>query len=270
MRSITGGINQMATEDGFQPDRPPIFLSEHAEETEQPDIGKAWHIATISSRILKTSIVAVTVTAIGIAILSIGNPVALVANVTDWWVDKSAPQPGADPSTSTIQSVAGTQDYAGTQDLPTTTTDAPTRDVIAAAVEPADQSQPADRSQAEVGQPLTEAQPVTEALFKQFQAWAAEEETRAQVKPAQPVQAAPVQVVQDAPAQVRPVKKHRRVRSVQNARAEIRPQRHHRARVREEQDARIQVPPVADPRVQDPSLQNAQTPSLLQSLGLRN
>ena len=125
----------MATKDGFQPDRSPIFLSEHAEETEQPDIGKAWDIATISSRILKTSILAVTVTAIGIAILSIGNPVALVANVTDWWVDKPALQPEADPSTSTIQSIASTQD------LPPTTTDTPTRDEIAAAVEPADQSQ---------------------------------------------------------------------------------------------------------------------------------
>ena len=255
----------MATKDGFPPDDQfPVFLSEHAEKTRQPDIGKAWDIAIISSRILKTSIVAVTVTAIGIAILSIGNPVALVANVTDWWVDKSALQPGADPSTSTIQSIASThQSTASTQDLPPTTTDAPTRDEIAAAVEPADQSQ-AEQSQAEVNQPLTEA------LFKQFQAWAAEEETRAQVEPAQPVQAAPVQVAQDAPAQVRSVKKHRRVRSVQNARAEIRPQRNHRARVREEQDARVQVPPVADPRAQDQSLQNAQTPSLLQSLGLRN
>ena len=249
----------MATNDGFQPDRSPLFLSGHAEETEQPDIGKAWNIATISSRILKTSIVAVTVTAIGIAILSIGNPVALVANVTDWWVDKPALQPDADPSTSTIQSVASTQD------LPPTTADAPTRDEIAAAVEPADQSQ-AEQSQAEVNQPITEA------LFKQFQAWAAEQETRAQVEPAQPVQAAPVKVAQDAPARVRPVKKHRRVQSVRNARAEIRSQRNHRARIREEQeqDARLQVPPVADPRAQEQSMQNAQTPSLLQSLGLRN
>jgi hypothetical protein len=242
----------MATKDGFQPDRSPVFLSEHAEETEQPDIGKAWDIAIISSRILKTSIVAVTVTAIGIAILSIGNPVALVANVTDWWVDKSALPLDADPSTSTTQSIAGTQD------LPPTTTDAPARDEIAAAVEPADQSQ------TEIGQPITED------LFKQFQAWAAEQETRAQVEPAQPVQAAPARVVQEAPAQVRPTKKHRRVRSVQNARAEIRPPRNHRARVREEQDARVQVPPVADPRAQDQPVQNAQTPSLLQSLGLSN
>jgi hypothetical protein len=259
----------MTTNDGFQPDRSPIFLSEHAEETGQPDIGKAWDIAIISSRILKTSIVAVTVTAIGIAILSIGNPVALVANVTDWWVDKPALQPEADPSTPTIQTIASTQD------LPPTTTDTPPRDEIAAAVEPADQSRAevgqsqAGQSQAgqtQAGQTQAEvSQPLTEELFKQFQAWAAEEETRAQAGPAQPVQASRVQ---DAPARVRPVKKHRQVRSMQNARAEIRPQRNHRARVRQEQDA--QVPPVADPRAQDPSVQNAQTPSFLQSLGLRN
>ena len=272
----------MTTNDGFQPDRSPIFLSEHVEETEQPDIGKAWDIAAISSQILKTSIVAVTVTAIGIAILSIGNPVALVANVTDWWVDKPAAQPDADPSTPTIQSIASTQD------LPTTTTDAPARDEIAAAVEPAvtAAAEPADQSRAEIGQsqagPSQAApsqagpsqaevsQPLTEELFKQFQAWAAEEETRAQAGSAQPVQAAPVRVVQEAPAQVGPTKKPRRTRSVQNARAEVRPQRNHRARVREEQDPRGQVPPVAAPRAQDPSVQNAQTPSFLQSLGLRN
>lgn len=249
---MRGGITQMAKKDGFPPDdRFPVFLSEHAEKTGQPDIGKAWDRAVISSRILKTSILVATVTAaIGSAILLVGNPVALVADVTASWVDKSALQPGTDPSTSTIQSIAGTQD------LPTTTRDAPARDEIAAAVETADQSQ------TEIGQPP--------ALLKQFQAWAAEEETRAQAEPAQPVQAAPVKVVQDAPARVRPVKKHRQIQSMQNARAEIRPQRNHRAKVREEQDARGQVPPVSGTRAQDQSVQNAQTPSLLQSLGWRN
>jgi hypothetical protein len=257
----------MTTNDGFQPDRSPIFLSGHAEEPAQPDIGKAWDVATISSRILRTSIVAATVTAIGIAVLSFGNPVALVANVTDWWADKPALQPEADPSTSSIQTIASTQD------LPTATDAAP-RNEIVAAVEPADQSRPeVGQSQTETGQSQAETsqnqadvgQPLTEALFKQFQAWAAAEETRAQAGAAQPVQASRVQ---DAPARVRPVKKHRQVRSMQNARAEIRPQRNHRARVRQEQDA--QVPPVADPRAPDPSVQNAQPPSFLQSLGLRN
>ena len=229
-------------------------------------------MATISSRILKTSILAVAVTAIGIAVLSVGNPVVLVANVTDWWVDKPALQPEADPATSTTQTIAGTQDS------PTTTTDAPPREEIAAAVEPAEPSQTetagqrqaeGGQRQAENSQPITaDNQPVTEELFKQFQAWAAEEETRKQAGSAQ---AAPVRVAQDGPAQARPAKKHRRVHSVQNARAEIRPQRHHRARVREQQqDAREQVPPVADPRAPDPSVQNAQPPSFLQSLGFRN
>jgi hypothetical protein len=257
----------MTTNDGFQPDRSPIFLSGHAEEPAQPDIGKAWDVATISSRILRTSIVAATVTAIGIAVLSFGNPVALVANVTDWWADKPALQPEADPSTSSIQTIASTQD------LPTATDAAP-RNEIVAAVEPADQSRPeVGQSQTETGQSQADTsqnqadvgQPLTEALFKQFQAWAAAEETRAQAGATQPVQASRVP---DAPVRVRPVKKHRQVRSMQNARAEIRPQRNHRARVRQEQDA--QVAPVPDPRAPDPSVQNAQSPSFLQSLGLRN
>ena len=264
--SIRGGINQMATNDGFQPDRSPIFLSGHAEETEQPDIGRAWDIATISSRILKTSILAVTVTAIGIAILSIGNPVALVANVTDWWVDKPALQPEPIRRRQQFKQSPALRTCRRPQRIRRRATKLLRRLnlPIRARVEVGQSQAEASQSQAETSQPLTEE------LFKQFQAWAAEEETRAQAGPAQPVQAAPIRVMQDAPTRVRPVKKHRQVRSVQNARAEIRPQRNHRARVREEQDARGQVPPVADPRAQDPSMQNAQTPSLLQSLGLRN
>jgi hypothetical protein len=254
----------MATKDDFPPaDRFPLFLSEHAEKTEQPDIGKAWDRAVISSRILKTSILVVTATAIGIAILLVGNPVALLANVTAALVDKSALQPGTDQPTPTIQSTAGTQD------LPPTASDTPTRDEIAAAFEPSDQSQ-------------TEiSQPPTEALLKQFQAWAAEEDTRAQVGPVQPVQDAPIQVVQDAAAQIRPMQKHRQVRPVQNARAEIRPERNPRAKVRrkhnprakvrgEEQNAQVQVPPLPDARAQDQPVQNAQAPWLLQSFGWRN
>ena len=161
--------HQMATNDGFPPDdHVPFFLSEHAEQTGQPDIGNALDRATFSSRILKTSISAVTATAIGIAIVSMGDPVALVANVTATWVDKSTLQPDSRPQPApTIQSIAGTQD------LPTTTSDAPARDEIAAAVEPADQSQPEKP-----------ASQLTEALFKQFQAWADEEDTRAQAGPA--------------------------------------------------------------------------------------
>ncbi len=194
----------MTTKDGFPPDdRYPVFLSEDAEQAEQPDIGKAWRRAAIWSRILKTGILVVAAAAIGIAIVSVGNPVALLANVTASLVDKSALQPGTDPSTPTIQA------NAGTQDLPPPAGDAPMRDETAAARE-------------------TEiSQPPAEGLLKQFQAWAAEEDTRAQAGPVQPVQdaqaqvvqGAPAQVAQDALAQVRPMRRHRQVRHVQNARA---------------------------------------------------
>jgi hypothetical protein len=268
----------MLTEDRFQQDRPPIFLSDYRDEIGQPDTARGWDLAAISSKILRASVLAVAVTAIGIAVLSIGNPVALVANVTDWLDNKPAVQVEAEPATSATQSVASTQDS------PPTATDAPAREEITASVQAAEPRQPEpapapaiQAQQAESGQRPAEAsqsqaaagQLMTEELFKQFQAWAAEQETKTQAGSAP---AAPVRVAQDTPAQARPAKRHRRVHSVQNARAEIRPQRLHRARVRQQEQEVVQgqAPPVADPRAPDPSMQNAQPPSFLQSLGFRN
>ena len=249
----------MVTNDGFQPDRP-LFLSEPAEEIGQPDTGKVWKRSVISSRILTMSIWAVTATAIGIAILSVENPVALVADFTASWVDKPALQPVTDPSTSSIQSIAGTQDSA------TTTGDAPAREEIAAVSEPADQNQAA----IVVQPPATEiVQPPAQALLKEFEAWAAKQDSRAEAVPVEPAQAAPVQVAQAAPVQAQPAKKHRRARSVHNARAEIRPQRIHRVRAREA-SAPVPIAPVPDARAPELPVQNAQTPSLFQSLGWRN
>jgi hypothetical protein len=267
----------MPTKDGFTPDHSlPLFLCENAGELEQAGIEQALDRAVISSRILKTSVLVVTATAIGIAILSAGNPVVLFANVMASLVDTSALQPGTGQSTPTIQSTAGTQDLLPTardeppinlganpepalpSDGKTAATDTPTRNEIAAVFEPADQSQ------AEAGQPSADD------LFKQFQAWAAEQEQRAQVRSVQPAQDAPTQVVRDARRQVRPMQVHRQVRHVQNARAEIRPVQNPRKKVRREQNARVQVPPVQDARAQGQSVQNAQAPSFLQSLGLRN
>jgi hypothetical protein len=266
---MRGGIDHMTIDNGFQPDRPPIFLSGHAEETAQPDVEKGWDVAIISSRIFKASALAAAVTTIGVGALSIGNPVLLVTSVTDWWNDKPALQLEADTSASTIQTIA---------DAPAAT-DAAAREEIAAAAAPADPNQaetiqrpaepvqvPAESSQrpVAVAQGQTEnSPPVSEELFKQFQAWAAEEEARAGS-----ALAARARVAQDTP-QARPAKKHRRAHSVQNARAEVRPQRQYRTRVREQQDAGGQPPPAADPRAPDPAAQNAQPPSFFQSLGIR-
>jgi hypothetical protein len=206
------------------------------------------------------SIWAVTATAIGIAILSVENPVALVADFTASWVDKPALQPVTDPSTSSIQSIADTQDPA------TTTGDAPAREEIAAVSEPADQNQAA----IVVQPPATEiVQPPAQALLKEFEAWAAKQDSRAEAVPVEPAQAAPVQVAQAAPVQAQPAKKHRRARSVHNARAEIRPQRIHRVRAREA-SAPVPIAPVPDARAPELPVQNTQTPSLFQSLGWRN
>ena len=237
----------------------PLFLSDHTEEPQQTGIGKAWDKAAISSRILKTILV-VTAAPVVFAILLMGNPLELFWNVTPSQVATSAPQDGTGQPMPIIQSTEGAQA------LPPTAREAPTGDEIAAAFKTADQSQTENR------------QPSDEALFKQFQAWLAEEDARAQVGPVQPVQDArarvvqnaPAQVVQDARPEVRPMKKHRDVRAVQNARAEIRPDRHPRAKDLREQNAQVQAPHVTDARAQDPSVQNAQAPSFLQSLGWRN
>ncbi len=250
----------MSTKDGFNPDHPlPLFL---ADDPEQQGIGKAWDRAVILSRVLKASILVGTATAIGIAILSVGNPVTLFADVTASLVDKSALQPETDQSTPTIQSTADAQA------LPLTAKDAPTRDEIAAASEAAGQSQ------------TENSEPSSEALFRQFQAWAAENDAHAQVgAPAQVVQnTAPAQVAENAQAQVaenvpaplRPMQKHRRVRPVQSARAEIRPAQNPPKKIQRERNTRAQVPPAQDARAQDQSVQNAQAPSFLQTFGWRN
>jgi hypothetical protein len=232
----------MSTKDGFAPNHPlSVFLSGHADEHEERG----------SLLLLNASILVLVASLVGMAIiLSFGNPAKVFADIKASLTDISALQPDTVQSTPTIQSTADAQD------LTPAARQAPTRDEIAAA------SEPADQSQTEI------SEPPAEALFKQFQAWSAEQNARAPVGPVQPVQDAPAQVVQNAPPQVRPVQKHRQVRRVQNARAEIRPERHPGAKVRREQ--RVQVAPAQDARAKDPAGQNAQPPSFLQSFGWRD
>ena len=258
----------MATKDSVPLDQPiPLFLSVQTEEPEQPGIGKAWDRAAISSGILTTSILVVTAAAIVFAILG-GNPIALLANAMASLVGTSASQ-------DDTQSMPTIQSTADAQALPPTASEAPTGEEIAAAFKTAIQSETEIR------------EPTAEALLKQFQAWAAEEDAQAQVRPEQheqPVQDAQAQVqddqaqvVQNARAQVRPVQKHRHIRPVHNARAEIRPEHNARAKVRpvqnaraqmrREQNARVQVRPVQNTQAQVQPVQNAQPPWLLQSLG---
>jgi hypothetical protein len=214
----------------------PLFLSDHTEEPEQPVIGKAWHRAAISSRILKTSILVVTAAAIVFAIRLVGNPLVLFTNTTASLVATSAPQDGA-------QSMPTIQSTADAQALPPTASEAPTGEEIAAASNIAYQSH------------TENPQPAADGLFKEYQAWAAEEDARTQVRPVQ-----------------------KQVRPVQNARAEVGPARtarakvvkNARAQVRREQNVRVQVRPVQNTQAQAQPVQNAKPPWLLQSLGGHN
>jgi len=226
----------MPTEDDFTSDHSlPLFLSGHADEHEERG----------SLLLLNASILVLVASLVGMAIiLSLGNPAKVFADIKASLTDISALQPGTVqstptiPSAPTVQSAAEAQAVQSTADaqaLPPTAKDAPTRDEIAAAPEPAGQSQTED------------SEPASEALFRQFQAWAAEEGTRAQVTPVQPAQDAPAPVVENAPAPVRPMQKQR-ARSVQDARAETLHVQKPRAKDLREQNAQVQAPHVTNAR----------------------
>jgi hypothetical protein len=237
------------TKDGFDPNHPsPVFFDD---QPEQRGIGKACDRTVTSSRVLKASMLIATVTAIGVSVLSVGNPVTLFSEVTASLVDNSKLQPSIDQSTPTIQSTTDAET------LPPTATEAPARNEIAA-------SGPAGQDKTET------SEPPSDALFKQFQAWAAEKDEQATVGPVQQVQDVPAQVVQNAPAQaaknarvsLQLRQEHRQVRPVHSARAEIRMQNPRRT-IRPAQNVRATVRPTQDARAQDQSVQNA--PSFLQT-----
>jgi hypothetical protein len=222
----------MATNDPI-----PLFLSDPIEVPEQTGSLQAWERAVIASRILTTGIWFVTVAAIVFAVLSVRNPLALFENAAASLFATSAPQDGTGQSMPIIQSTADTQP------LPPTASEAPTGDEIATTLKTADQSQTDIR------------QPSPGALMKQFQAWAAEEDAQAQVRPVQPAQNAQAQVAQTAPEQVRPVRTQRQVRPAQNARAKV--VKNARAQLHRARN-RAQVQPVQNAQTQVRTVQNAQ------------
>jgi hypothetical protein len=229
----------MASEDGFDPGDPlPLFLS-----ADEPEHGIGNDKAVISLRGLLASLLVAAATATGIAILS--DQVTLFAGVTASPVDTSAPQPGTDQPTPTIQS-AVIQSTDVVEALPPTAENAPTREIRA--TETAGQTQKENDEAS------------SEALFREFQAWAAKQDAHALAKP---VRNDPPPVVENDPAPVRPMQKPRRARTIRNARAEIRHVQEHRAIV---QYRRVQARPVQDARAQTQPVQNAEPLSFLESL----
>ena len=227
----------MPMEDGFNPDHPlPLFL---ADRPERQSIGKACDRAVISSRVFKASILIASATATGIVVLSVGDhPGTLFADVMASLVGNSGLQTDTDHPESTIQSTADAQalvqSAADAQALPPTAKDAPSGDEIAA-------SEPAGKDQAE------KSEPSSEVLFRQFQAWVAEQDAQANVRPGQPAQGAPAQVAENASVPHRLMQKHRHVLPVHDVRAEMRTQTF-RNEVRRAQSARLERPPTQSAR----------------------
>src|SRR5215510_10368661 len=111
----------MPAKDGFDPTHPlPQFLADRAEQA----IGNAPDGAVSTSRAVKASILIATATATGIAVLALGNPVGLLAEMSASLVGNSTPQP-----TPVIQSAVDAPALVATatdaQDLPPTTNEAP-------------------------------------------------------------------------------------------------------------------------------------------------
>jgi hypothetical protein len=170
----------MATKDGFYPGDPlPPFLS-----TDETELNIGNDRPVILLRVLKASILVAMAIAIDVA-ASVEKPVTLPADVTASLFDKAASPPGTCQSAPTIQS-AVTQSAAGAEALPPTLKNAP-------------------------NQTRTEnSGSSSDALFREFQAWSAEQDARALAAP----------VVKNAPASVRSVQKQRaraQNQSAQNA-----------------------------------------------------
>jgi hypothetical protein len=242
----------MPTKDGFTPDHPlPLFLSEHTDERHRLPVVGARNRAGISSRVVFSTSALIGI-ATAIAILMVGDPVALFANVRISLLEISALLPTTGQSTAAIQSTPEPEN------VPPTTSDVPTGHEIVTALEPADQSQ------SKVN-PLS-----TEDLFKQFQAWAADADKRTKVEPVPPAQDAPERVVQDARPNLEIMTTPGQASRVRRARVEVRPRQNSRRITRQAQNTRAQVRPVQDARAQVQPVQNAPVPSLLQSFGLRD
>jgi hypothetical protein len=173
----------MAAKDDFDPSDPLLlFLSTH--EPEQT-IGNDKPIILLPV-VLKASILVAMAIAIGVA--PVENPVTVSANASLF--DKAASPPSTDQSAPIIQSAA-IQSTAGAEALPPTVKNAPIR----------------TRTENTGSSP--------EALFREFQAWSAEQDARALAK----VRVAPAPVVKNAPPSLRSVQKQKRAQnqSVQNA-----------------------------------------------------
>jgi hypothetical protein len=253
--------HRMPINEGFHPVRPLPLVSD--EQIELQEMEKARDRTVALSRVLKVSVLiaAATAAAIAVAALSTGDPAIPNADVTASLAANSRLQPDADQTAPKIQSddaTASAQSTAEPQASPPAAKDVSTREESAA-------SEPAVKDQAE------NSVPTSEALFRQFQAWAADQDAQPSYRPLVQDVPAPVvkRVAANAPAANRLNQKRRYVRPVQNARAEVRAETV-RKKLRRAPSARVARPPVEVARTPSQSVQDAQASSFPPAFGPRN
>lgn len=240
----------MPRKDGFSSDQSlPPFLQER---TGNSEIVEPSDLAVFRSHALKATILTLAIV-LGIAAFLVGNPMTLLADLTDSFGDKSTLHPGPDRSTSTIQTTSDAQATSST------TENQPTSGEITA-------------TEAAGEDPAKTVDAATEALFRQFQAWADEKDAQA-LESVQPVQPAPVEPVREAvsqPAQDGPLpkvaeeaqaslrlpRKHRHAPTTSHARTEM-PRHAPRKMVRRPQREQV-APPRAAAVARDQVVQNAE------------
>ena len=132
----------------------PLFLSNFADDLEQPGFENGYNKAKTRPRIIKAGILAATVTAIGLALFSVENPLALFANAKASLIGVSAEQPSAGQTKSAAAPVPAER-------LASISPSSPTRDEIAAAFKSAHQVQ--TQVPTEIHQPPPAATPVIAA-----------------------------------------------------------------------------------------------------------
>ena len=176
----------MAAQDDFADHPMPLFLSGHADAPQAVFIENAWDKPAISSRLLRAGILSAAAAAIVVAALSVQSPLALFANAKASLIGVAAGQAGPAPIKAAAAPVRADRSASPAQP-------APTRDEIAAALRAALQSQPEIRQSPAAAAPVrrldadeltAKAQPDAEkeALFRRFQAWAAEKDASAQAQ----------------------------------------------------------------------------------------
>ncbi|WP_407157758.1 hypothetical protein [Bradyrhizobium sp. STM 3557] len=243
----------------------PLFLSSDVEKTEQRG----------SSRILKSGLLGLTALAVGGATLLLGGPTSHVTAITASFVGTPAPAPvpSIDAPASPTRPIVEAQAALPTEAAPQTEAAVP-NDPQSAAVAP----EPAEPKQSDAGVDR-------EALFRQFQAWAQQHDSRQQESepkttaqttreppaPPQPTtttsrsvspRVEPKAAAPAAQAPVRAAQKQRPARELRNARAEVESERRAKATT-----AQPYWSPTEETRAADTPAQSTDTPWLLRLFG---